>query len=158
MRPETALMMCANACSVRHGPDWPKREIERHAALAHVDAHEVRRLILAPGLELDVAAARVVALAPLDLDDVGAEVGEQARAVRAREHAREVEDPEAGERSGRIGHGRLVYTRCRRDLAAARSRKRARTSGSASRPSSSIGRSGKRARSAVANTPAPAPP
>src|SRR5216110_3204115 len=123
MRPETALMMCANACSVRHGPDWPKpeiehdrtrlraREIERHAALAHVDAHEVRRLVLAPGLELDVAAAGVVALAPLDLEDVGAEVGEQARAVRARQNAGEVEHGDAGQWAVGSDHGRLVYTR-----------------------------------------------
>ena len=45
--------------------------------------------------------ARVVAAAgPLDLDDRRAEVGEELRAPRPREHAGEVEDGEVGERAG----------------------------------------------------------
>src|SRR5207248_3991586 len=61
-----------------------------------------------------VATPCVVALAPLDLDDIGAEIGEQARAIGTREHAGEVEHGEAGQRSVGGDHGRLVYTRCRR--------------------------------------------
>src|SRR3546814_9304573 len=43
--------------------------------------------------------AHLVALRRLDLDDVGAVVAEQLRAVRPAEHAGAVDDLEAGERS-----------------------------------------------------------
>ncbi|OGK92357.1 MAG: hypothetical protein A2W08_00525 [Candidatus Rokubacteria bacterium RBG_16_73_20] len=63
------------------------RQVERDALLARVDADEVGGLVGAVRLELHEAAAHLVALArALDLDDARAEVGEQARAVRAREH------------------------------------------------------------------------
>jgi len=42
--------------------------------------------------------AHVVAFGRLDLQDVGAHVGAEARAVRAGQHDREIEHPEAGER------------------------------------------------------------
>src|SRR5262249_5509975 len=94
------------------GPRLGAREIERDAALADVDPHEIRRLVLAPGLELRVAAASVIAFAPFDLDDVGAEIGEQTRAVGTGEDPGEVEHGEAGQRTVDRRHGRLVYTRC----------------------------------------------
>jgi hypothetical protein len=80
-------------------------EIEPHALLADIDPREIRALIVAARVELEVALAHVVA-APrtLDLDHAGAEVGEEARAVGPGEHAREVEDEEIGKRSGRVGH------------------------------------------------------
>jgi hypothetical protein len=71
-------------------------QIERDALLARVHAHEVRALIVAALLELMRRAAHVVAAARLlDLDDARAEIGEEARAVRAGEDAREVENDEA---------------------------------------------------------------
>jgi hypothetical protein len=80
------------------------RDVHGDRELACVDADEVRALVGASVLELDVAAARVVALArALDLDDARAEVGEEARCPGAGEHPREVEDGEAGQ--GRVGHG-----------------------------------------------------
>ena len=70
-------------------------EIERDALLVAVDAEEVRALALekrrSPG-------ARVVAFARLfDLDDARAHVGEQHRAIRARQHARQVQDGDPAE-------------------------------------------------------------
>ena len=47
-------------------------------------------------------AARLVALARLDLDDVGAEERELVGAVRARQVAGEVEDADAGERLAHV--------------------------------------------------------
>ena len=44
--------------------------------------------------------AQAVAAGPLDLDHVGAEVGEVAGAVRSGEHGRQVDDPDVGERAG----------------------------------------------------------
>ena len=41
--------------------------------------------------------AAVVPVVRLDLDDVGAEVAEERRRVRPREHGREIEDADAGE-------------------------------------------------------------
>src|SRR5207245_8669779 len=81
-------------------------QIDADTLLAHVDAHEVRGLVGPALLELDVAAPGVVALAgPLDLEDAGAEVGQQARAVGAGQHAREVEDGETVEQPGGVSHG-----------------------------------------------------
>ena len=65
-------------------------EVERHALLVAVDAHEVRALAR---LERRTPAACIVALAGLfDLDDPCPEVGEKHRAVRPGEHPGEVED------------------------------------------------------------------
>ena len=77
-------------------------EVEADALLARIAAHEVGALVLAVCLELVRTAAHLVAASGLlDLDDARAEIGEEARAVRAREHAREVEDDEAGRAMGR---------------------------------------------------------
>ena len=83
------------------------REIERQARLARVDPDEVRGLIGPAGFHLRVAASRVVAFArALDLDHARAQIGEQPCAVRAGQHAREVENGETGEkRVVRAGHG-----------------------------------------------------
>ena len=66
--------------------------------LPRFDAQVVRRLAVAerraPG------ARRIARPGPLDLDDVRAEVGEDHRAVRTREDAREIEHAHAGERRG----------------------------------------------------------
>ena len=73
-------------------------EIDRNAALAHVQAHEIAALVGATRLELLHGIAHFVAFArPLDLDHLGAHVREQARTVRARQNAGEVEHGEAGE-------------------------------------------------------------
>ena len=71
-------------------------EIERQAFLVAIDAQEIRALAVD---ERRTPRARVVA-APglLELDDAGAHVGEQHRAVRARQHPGEVEDGQSRER------------------------------------------------------------
>ena len=55
--------------------------------------------------------AQAVAAGPLDLDHVGAEVGEVAGAVRAGEHGRQVEDAQVGERQPASRHGPSVDDR-----------------------------------------------
>jgi hypothetical protein len=71
-------------------------EVERNALLAGIAADEVGTLVVAVVFELVGPAAHFVAAAGLlDLDDARAQVGEQARAVRAGEDARQVEDDEA---------------------------------------------------------------
>ena len=70
-------------------------QVDRDAALAAVDRGEVGA---DPAAERRAPGAGVVAGAgPLDLDDLGPEVGEQHRRVGAREDAREVEHPHPGE-------------------------------------------------------------
>ena len=70
-------------------------EVERDAFLVAVDAEEVRALALE---KRRAPRARVVALARLfDLDDARAHVGEQHRAIRARQHARQVENRDSVE-------------------------------------------------------------
>ena len=68
-------------------------QVDRAATLAAIDRQVVGRLAARerrpPGARL------VAALRALDLDHVGAEVGQHHRAVGAREHAREVHDPHA---------------------------------------------------------------
>src|SRR5947208_2679884 len=71
-------------------------EVERERFLVAIDRQEVRRL--AVGQERRAHAPhRVAAIRILDLDHLGALVGEQHRAVRSREHTREVEDANAFE-------------------------------------------------------------
>ena len=75
-------------------------EIEREALLAAVQRQEIRGAILDEGPD----AARVGAdLGPLDLHDARAEIGEQHRAVRTREHPRQIDDERACQRSGVVG-------------------------------------------------------
>ena len=70
-------------------------EVERDALFVPVDAEKVRALALE---KRRAPRARVVAfLRLLDLDDARAHVGQQHRAVRAREHARQVENRDAVE-------------------------------------------------------------
>jgi hypothetical protein len=77
-------------------------QVERDGALPAVDPEVVGGDTLAlrwgPG-------ARVVARGALDLDHVGAHVGQQHRGVRAGQDAGEVRDQEPGQRSRRgLGH------------------------------------------------------
>jgi hypothetical protein len=83
-------------------------EIERQARFARVDPNEIRALIGAALFHLGVAATGIVAFArALDLDHARAEIREQPCAIRAGQHAREIEHGEAGEKwIVRTGHGR----------------------------------------------------
>ena len=77
-------------------------EVEVHAALVAVQAREVHVVLVDEGRS-DVA--REVALDRLDLDDVGAEVGEEHPAVRSREDVPDFEDADPRERTGAgLGH------------------------------------------------------
>jgi hypothetical protein len=67
-------------------------EVEHHAALAGVELAEVA----AGAVAQRRARAHHVTFRRLDLDDVGAEIGQQARAVRPGDGGGEVEDPQAG--------------------------------------------------------------
>ena len=81
-------------------------QVEPDAALVPIDGEEVggrpRAGRLLPDPRRPPAAGRV-ALGRLDLDDVGAEVAQEHRAVRPGEDRRAVDDPKAGERPGRGG-------------------------------------------------------
>ncbi|MCQ0005677.1 hypothetical protein LUX73_14080 [Actinomadura madurae] len=68
-------------------------DVDGQAALAPVD--EVERDRSAP--RADDAAAHAVPRDRLDLDHLGAEVGEDRRAVRAGERAGDLQDADAGE-------------------------------------------------------------
>ena len=85
-------------------PPFGVLEIEGQAFLVAVDAEEVRAFFVqkrrAPGPGV-VALARL-----LDLDDARAHVAQQHRAVRTRQHPRQVQDKDAVKR----GHW-LNYTR-----------------------------------------------
>ena len=79
-------------------------EVEPDAALVPVDRQVVGR---GPGLAgrrgradpRRAPAARRVAVGRLDLDDVGAEVGQQHRAVRPGQDRRAIDDAQAGQRA-----------------------------------------------------------
>jgi hypothetical protein len=71
-------------------------EVDRAAALAAVHRQVVGGL--AAGVRRSPAAGLVAHTGSLDLDHVGAEVGQHHRAVGTRENAREVEHPEPIER------------------------------------------------------------
>ena len=78
------------------GAPFGPLEIERDAYLVAVDAQIIRALAVD---ERRPPGARVVALSGLlDLDHASAHVGEQHRAVRTRQHAREIENGQAFER------------------------------------------------------------
>ena len=86
-------------------------EIQRDAFFVSIDAQEIGALALVRGVPIARTlrdgvqegrspGARVIALARLlDLDDASAHVGQQHRAVRAGEHARQIEHRDAVERS-----------------------------------------------------------
>ena len=67
-------------------------EVEHHAALVAVAVEEHRAHAR---VDVRAQAARDVAGGRFDLHDVGAEVGEQERCVRARHHRREIDHPHA---------------------------------------------------------------
>ena len=66
-------------------------EVEHNALLAGVELAE----LAAGAITQRRPRAHHVALGRLDFDDLGAEVGEQPRAVRAGDRRREIEDPQA---------------------------------------------------------------
>ena len=71
-------------------------DIERDRALVAVDADEIARIAV---LERRPPVARLVALRRLDLDHLGAVVGQDHGGVGAAEHAGEVDHPDAGQRA-----------------------------------------------------------
>ena len=73
-------------------------EIERHRSLPAVAREEEVRVPLRTG------QAELATLAGLDLHHVGPVVGEEHRAERTREVAREIEDANAGQRGGCVSH------------------------------------------------------
>src|SRR5262249_11138129 len=76
-------------------------EIDHHAPLASVDAHEVVALAMAQRRQV----ARLVAVAgPFDLDDVGGQVGQEPGRERAGQNAGEVQDPDAVKRAIHLCH------------------------------------------------------
>ena len=78
-------------------------EVEGDRALVAVDAEVVRRDAVA---HRRLPGAGVVTGRRLDLDHLGAEVGQQHRGVGAGQDPREVGDQQPGKRSGRsVGHG-----------------------------------------------------
>jgi hypothetical protein len=75
------------------------REVDADALLAGVHPGEVGALVGPAGLELQIVAPHVVALAlALDLDDAGAQIAEQARAVGSGQDAGQIQDGDAGQR------------------------------------------------------------
>jgi hypothetical protein len=75
-------------------------QVQRQAALAAVDRLPSRRKPALGPLLVERGAAHVLALAPLHLDDIGAEQAQLVAGVRPGEHLREVENSHAFERSG----------------------------------------------------------
>ena len=72
-------------------------EIEPDRALVAVDADKIRRVFIVEGR---APVTHLVAGGRLDLDHVGAVVGEDLRAIGAAEHAREIDHAQAGHRAG----------------------------------------------------------
>ena len=72
-------------------------EVEPDRALVAVDADEIGRVFL---VEWRAPVAHLVAGRRFDLDDVGAVVGEDLRAIGAAEHAREIDHAQAGHCAG----------------------------------------------------------
>ena len=70
-------------------------EVERNALLAAVDGDEIGGLAVD---ERAVFAGVVAAAGRFHLDDAGAELGKDHRAVRSRQHTGEVDDGDAAER------------------------------------------------------------
>ncbi len=82
-------------------------EVDRERALVAVPGEEVGALRAADPAVVEGHGAEQVALSrPLDLDDVGAHVGEQLRRERPLQQVAEIEDGDVGE--GFLGHGRRV--------------------------------------------------
>ena len=81
----------------QHGAAAFGGEVEADRALVAVDADEIGRVLLVEGR---APVAHLVAGRRLDLDHVGAVVGEDLRAIGAAEHAREVDHAQAGHCAG----------------------------------------------------------
>src|SRR4030095_4847134 len=77
-------------------------EVERDAPLVPVDGGERRAHAVLAAENAQVIAER----RPLDLDDVGAEVGEEGGAIRPRDHPREIEDADTLEHAHAAGTAR----------------------------------------------------
>ena len=95
-------------------------QVEDDPSLARVAVEEQRRAFRVEGLRR-VAAGRPagpVTGRRLDLDHVGAEVGQQLAAVRAGDALGQFDHPEAGERS--VGRPRFLLRRCHFSLYASR--------------------------------------
>ena len=75
-------------------------EVEADRALVAVDADEIGRVLFVEGR---APVAHLVACGRLDLDHVGAVVGEDLRAIGAAEHAREIDHAQARHRAGGLG-------------------------------------------------------
>ena len=74
-------------------------EVERDALLAAIEGHEEMAFAVRTAGPRTGALARVVAaVGILDLDDLGSHVRKDLRAERAGDHARKVDDADAGER------------------------------------------------------------
>ena len=81
----------------QHRAAFRLADVERYGALVAIDADEVAGVIL---VKRRAPVAHLVALRRLDLDHLGAVIGQDHRAVRSAEHARQVDDLQAGERTG----------------------------------------------------------
>ena len=77
-------------------------QIERDRALVAVEAAE-HRIVEPVGIVGDRGAREIAGAGPLDLDDVGAVVGEHLRRARAQHHLGEIDDADARQRL--IGSG-----------------------------------------------------
>lgn len=71
-------------------------EVENDALLASIEAREIRVVRTYP---MGTDAARDIACRRLDLDDLGAEVGEHQAAIRARQHVADLDDADAFQRT-----------------------------------------------------------
>src|SRR4029077_4172412 len=83
------------------------RKIECHSTLVPIDADEIGGRV---ALKRRTPGPGLIALRWLDLDHVGAMVGEHLRAIGATQHASEVDHLDAGECAGALirGHGASV--------------------------------------------------
>ena len=97
--------------SQQHRAAFRLREIEGEGALVAVDADVVAGVAL---MERRAPAARLVALGGFDLDHLRAVIRQDHRAIGTAQHARQVDDLEAGQRAGgcgealALGHGNGV--------------------------------------------------
>src|ERR1051325_10608991 len=104
----TPVAACERGSPLDHFLAARLLEIDRDAPLAAVHRQEVLREVrvgsVGPGEEADSHPAReLAALAGLDLHDVGAEVGQKERRVRALDLLADLDDTNSGERSCHAG-------------------------------------------------------
>ena len=89
-------------------------DVERDRLLVAVDADEVAGVRLVA--ERRAPVAHLVALRRLDLDHLGAVVGQDHRAVGTAEHAGQVDDLDAGERTRGYGEALSAVLRLDRSV------------------------------------------